>query len=308
MNKKSLLFIESPLQLLNAYEAVSYFNLENYSYIVRLSDNEASDKQIINLLKLLNIDKGNIKYLHIRTINRTLYDYCQLVFYKYKYLFEINIDKIFIGNYESGFFNLIMKQFNRESIILLDDGAKTLSIQSNFTNSINYNLFTMYKMKALENQSIFINSYKKIFADRKELSIKRDEILFLGTKLSEVGIIEEKYYINLIKNICNYYADKKIIYIVHRGETKEKLNKIEINKNISIKQLDYPIELYGLYEKEIPFKVSSFYSTAIFTMNKIYNLEAECFRFDYSNSEYKDAIDEVYSFYKKEMKVINLND
>ncbi len=308
MIKKSLLFVESPLQLLNAYEAVSYFNLENYIYIVRLSNNEANDEQIMNLLKLLKIDKSNIEYMYIRTINRTLYDYSQLLFYRYKYMFVKNIDKIFIGNYESGFFNLIIKQFSKESIILLDDGAKTLSIQSKFTNSKNYNLFTMYDIKTLQNQNIFINSYREVLTNTKELLIKKDEILFLGTKLSEAGIIEEEYYINLIQNICNYYLDKKIVYIVHRGESQEKLSEIEENKNIIIRQLNYPIELYGLCEKEIPYKVSSFYSTAIYTMKKIYHLEAECFRFDYSGSVHEYAIEEVYSFYEKEMKVISLDD
>ncbi len=308
MTKKSLLFVESPLQLLNAYEAVSYFSLESHTYVVRLSKNEASDRQIMNLLKLLKIDESHIEYVYIRTSKRTLYDYMQLFFNRYKYILVKNIDKVFIGNYESGFLNMIMKQFSKNSIILLDDGAKTLSIQSKFTDTKNYNLFTMYKMEALQNQNIFINTYKKVLTDKKELSIKMDEILFLGTKLSEVGIITEEYYINLIQNICNYYTDKDIVYIVHRGESQEKLNIIQKNKNITIKQLDYPIELYGLYEEEIPFKVSSFYSTAIFTMNKIYHLEAECFRFDYSRSVHADAIDEVYSFYEKEMKVINLDD
>ncbi len=308
MIKKSLLFVESPLQLLNAYEAVSYFNLKNYSYIVRLSNNEANDKQIINLLKLLKINKTDVQYIYLRTMNRTSYDYSKLLFYRYKYIFVKNIDKIFIGNYESGFFKLFIKQFSKQSIILLDDGAKTLSIQNKFTNTKNYNLFTMYDIEALENQKNYINSYRQVLSKIKELSINQDEILFLGTKLSEVGIINEEYYIKLIQNICNYYSNKKIVYIIHRGESKEKLNLVQKNKNIVIKQLDYPIELYGLYEKEMPFKVSSFYSTAILTMNKIYNLEAECFKFNYSNSIHASAIDEVYSFYRKEMKVLNLDD
>ena len=308
LTKKSLLFVESPLQLLNAYEAVSYFDLENYIYLVRFSYNEANDQQIINLLYLLKINTNNIKHIYLRTIDRTLCDYSKLFFYRFKYVFIKNIDKIFIGNYESNFFKLIIKQFSKENIILLDDGAKTLSIQSQFTNTKKYNLFTMYDIKALENQKIYINSYRQVLSKIKNLSIKQEEILFLGTKLSEAEIIEEGYYIKLIQNICNYYSDKKIVYIVHRGESQEKLELIQKNENILIKQLDYPIELYGLYENKMPFKVSSFYSTALLTMNKIYNLEAECFKFNYSNSIHVSVIDEVYSFYQKEMKVINLDD
>jgi hypothetical protein len=305
----ALLFVESPMQILNAFEAVSYFNINNYTIFVRLSKNKINDNQIKKLLKILEIDNKFIKFIIIKSKNKNIIDYFKLLFYRFYFLFiKKNIDKVFIGNYKSKFFKLIIHQFDNQKLILLDDGNKTLSIQNEFTNTNNYNLFTMYSnIKPLNNQKIFINSYKNISKKINTLNIIYDKILFLGSPLCEIGIIRFDYYLNLIDKICNYY-NNKVIYIVHRRESKNKLKYIENNKNIIIKELDYPVELYGLYENEIPYKVSSFYSTAILTMKNIYKLEAECFKFNYSDSDYVKSIDEIYSFYQNEIKVIEIYD
>jgi hypothetical protein len=54
--------------------------------------------------------------------------------------------------------------------------------------------------------------------------------------------------------------------------------------------------------------IASFYSTALLTMQKIYNIKATGFYFDYSKSYYKDAIDKVYEYYKDKIKIIDLDE
>lgn len=305
LTKKSLLFVESPLQLLNAHEAISEFNLKNYEVVIRLSNKKENDSQIKYLVDYLNIQ--NIKYVLIKVDDKGLTDYIKLLMYKYKYLIK-KVKKVFIGNYDSGFFKLIMKQFTREQIILLDDGSKTLAIQKQFSENNFYNLFTIYNVETINNQLIYNNRYNKITTILKNLKFNNDEILFLGMKLSEIGIITEKEYIRLLVEIADIYKHYTIIYVTHRGESKSKIEKIKEIRNISIQNYSYPIELLGIFEKSIPNKVISFYSTAVLTIKYIYNIEAECFSFDFSTSKHKDAIESVYDYYKKEMKVINLND
>jgi hypothetical protein len=305
LTEKSLLFVESPLQLLNAYEAINKFNLINYKIVIRLSSEELNDKQMKNIVNYLKID--NISYILIKTKNRTIFDYAKLIFNRIQYLFT-KVDKVFIGNYHSGFLNLIMKQFNKKKIILLDDGSKTIAIQNDFTENNFYNIFSMYDIKAILNQKIYKNEYSCITKICKNKETRNQDILFLGMKLSEYGIISEEYYMELITKISNYYNDKNIIYIPHRGESQKKLSLIEEYKNISIKYLEYPVELYGLYEDTIPYKVASFYSTALLTMKNIYKMEAESFIFDYTESEYQNAIDLVYEYNSKYFQATKLND
>jgi len=303
---KSLLFIESPLQLLNAYEAVKKYSIIEYEIIVRLSKVVQNDEQIKYVIDKLNIQ--NIKYITIGIKNRNFLDYLQLFYYKYIYKVSNDIDKIFIGNYDSGFLNLIMKKTEKEKIILLDDGAKTIDIQKKFTDIKNYNLFTMYDFQAYKNQEIVKNDFTRLQTNLQQLKINQEQILFLGLKLSEIGIVTQEYYIEQIIRIASFYKDKKLVYISHRGETKIKLNKLKTIKNLEIIQLNYPVELYGLYNDDIPYKVASFYSTALLTMKNIYNLKVESFMFDYQDSEYKEIIENVYDYYKDYLEIIDLDD
>jgi len=302
---KSLLFIESPFQLLNANEAVHRYSLDDYKIIVRLSNNEKNDEQIIYVIKQLGIE--NIKYIKINVSNKNIIDYMKLLFYRFRYIF-IKVNKVFIGNCESGFLKLVLKQFNKEDIILLDDGAKSIDIQKNFNDKENYNLFTMYDLVPYQSQIIENNNYEKLQQDLKQLEINTNQVLFLGLKLSEIGIVSEEYYLKKIKQIAAYYKNEKILYISHRGETKDKLEKIKSMTNIEVIVLGYPVELYGLYNDNIPYKVASFYSTALLSMQNIYNLKAESFMFDCQHSEHKEIIENVYDYYKSYFEVIDLDD
>lgn len=304
---KVLFFIESPLHLLNAFEAVHTFKYTKYQYIIRLSSKEMNDKQLVNLTHILNIEEDKIQYIDIRDTQKTLKDYVYILWYGIKYLFVSPNKQVFIGNHTSGFLKVIMRQFKLKNIILLDDGAKTLSIQKGFTKENFYNLFTMYRLDKVEGQKIFKNEYIETKARLKELVRDSKKILFLGTKLSEFHIIKESYYLSLMRKFSERYKDKTIIYIPHREENKEKIKQLEKFKNLKIKYVNYPIELYGVYETVIPSKVSSFYSTALFTMQNIYGIEAESIKFNYSQSKHKAAIDEVYDYYKNEMAIIDLD-
>ena len=58
---KCLILIESPLQLLNAYEAIKHFNIINFTLYVRFSCVETNDSQIKRLINILDINKENIR-------------------------------------------------------------------------------------------------------------------------------------------------------------------------------------------------------------------------------------------------------
>jgi len=303
---KAIFFIESPLQLLNAYEAKSFFEVQEYIYYIRFSGLVNNDKQLLNLIKVL--DLKNIERITINTTSRSIKDYITLLYYKYIYKVPSSFDKVFIGNFDSGFFNLIIKKINKSKIILLDDGAKSIDIQKNFSEENYYNLFTMYNLKIFSQQKVFKNSYNQLQKNLKNITRNKNKILFLGLKLSEIGIVTEEYYLQQIQKIVNNYGEKELIYISHRGENRNKIDKIIAIQNIKVLELDYPVELYGLYNEEIPYKVASFYSTALYTMKNIYNIEAESFMFDFSHSKYKTTIANVYSYYEKYFEVIDLND
>ena len=67
--------------------------------------------------------------------------------------------------------------------------------------------------------------------------------------------------------------EKKIIYVAHRRESKEILDKLEISLNCKVENKDIPIELYPLIEGSIPFLIIGFCSTSLFTMPLIYGVK-----------------------------------
>jgi len=304
--KNILFFVESPLQLLCAYEAIGYFNLKKYQIYIRLSNLPVNDNQIINICKLLfnNYEQNNIRYLTI-VPNLNFTSILKILLYKVllvKYIF--NLDKIAIGNFQSNFFSFLIKWIKASKVLLLDDGSGSLNVQKLLTNNNAFDTFTFFKIEKKNNQKIYINNFHRIKKLIKN-KIIHNEIIFIGSKISEMKIISESEFLFLMQKISKYF-NKKIIYIPHRGESNQKINKIKNIKNIRIMTLNYPIEMIGIYNQIMYNTFVSFFSTALFTLKNIYNIESIAIKFNYNNAKNKNMIDEVYNYYSNEMKVIEL--
>jgi hypothetical protein len=183
----NLFFIESPLQLLNAYEAINSFNITKYKIVVRLSGEKLNDIQIKNIINHLHLDIKNVTYISINTKNRTIFDYIKIMMSTVRYLFT-NVDNVFIGNYDSRFLNLIMKQFNRKKIILLDDGSKTISIQNKFVEKNKFGLEEIYSFNNLERNYMFEKMHLDIFGEQKNICNYKEALEVMET----ISIIQKE--------------------------------------------------------------------------------------------------------------------
>lgn len=310
MLKKNLLVVESPLQLLNAYEAINYFELDNYKLVIRLSSSEKNNQQIARLVTILDFDKNAVEYVSINEFNRTFLDLIKLAWYRIRFIPSAwSINRVFIGNYSSGFLSLIRAQFIKRKIILLDDGSSTIEIQKGFSSAFYYDIFSMYEIEPYNGQNVYLNSYSRTKASPKEnLILDSESVLFLGSGLAEINIVSTSEYIQLMSKVEKIYAknNKRVLYIPHRSEEREKLEIIEGFSNFSILNIDYPVELFGVFNARMPSVVSSFYSTALLTMRDIYAIEPHAFIFDYKGSEHEKAIDDIYIYYRDKAKIFDL--
>ena len=309
MRCKNILIVESPLQLINAIEAISFFKILDYKIYIRYSNVVSNDKQINKLLTILSVDNVKIKTFVISGGRKKLVDIVKIIFYWFLLGLKLKgVQKLFVGNYDSPFLKGITRLTKRNNIILLDDGAKTIELQNNFSDHYSLDLFTMYDINNYSGQNIFINSFDYL---RNKFdfvnTINQNSILFIGSKLVESGIVTEEYYLSLIDKISLSYSNFNIIYIPHRGENSPKLEQISKIENISLTSLDYPVEFYGIYEKKLPNKIISFYSTALLSMKKLYpNLEIISCKFDYSSCEIVEELNELYDYYSKYLIIIEL--
>jgi hypothetical protein len=308
--RKSIFFIEAPFQVLSAYEAIFEFSLrENYLLIVRLSGHKQNDLQLRKVVNYLFIDNRHIQFIFIRSKRRTMIDYLKIFYnivkictlqFRYKY--------IFIGNMESGFLSKMMLCLKNNKIFLLDDGIKLFTLQKKFTKKYYFNLFTMLlNLKPIPNQVIVYNTFVKIQEQISTIKIKSG-VLFLGSKLSEVGIMSEESYINYIIKISKYYNNREIIYVSHRGEDDNKLLQLSKILNLNILKLDYPIELYPIFTNEITQDIASFYSAALVSISILYpNTIVKSFLIK-EPLIYKSEIKALYEYLEQNLEVVNLND
>ncbi len=306
---KSLFLIEAPFQLLSAYEAIGDYDIKQYIIIVRLSNTVNNDLQLKKLVDVLFGNDKQVKYISLSAQNKSLIEYLKALYYIiYFCVSQIKFSKIFFGNLESGFLSKIVKFTKHNKIILLDDGIKTITFQNKFSENKFYNLYTMIDdLKYIPNQKIVINKFNHLNKLLKNINYT-DNIMLIGSKLNEVGIIEESYYIKLIKEISKLHEPKKIIYIQHRGENKEKLLKIAQIKNIEVVKLEYPLEFYPLYSSSLPKTIVSFYSAALVSMGKLYSgSNMIAYKFNFTNYKQKENIEESYKYLEKHMKVVDLN-
>ncbi len=146
-----------------------------------------------------------------------------------------------------------------------------------------------------------LNNYPKIKELVKGGKVLDRSVVFIGSGMAEIGIVSEEYYVSLIDRIAEHYNSLGfyVIYIPHRAESSQKLNIIVENTDVEIRHLDYPVELFGLFNDFSPFLVSSFCSTALITLKNIYGYSVECFSFDYVGHSDEEELDELYKFYQE---------
>ncbi|MGE6167755.1 polysialyltransferase family glycosyltransferase [Aeromonas media] len=303
--------VESPLQLLNAFEATLFFNNKKTIYFVRLSGEYKNDNQMIFLAQSLRLK--NVVKIIVPVNKSDFYVLFKIMFLKVSiWGASFFSSRIIIGNFDSRLIRFVLAKAHQGKFLLVDDGAKSLSQQSGFSDNHNVDFFSIYELSAWKGQNVFLNEYnglRTLLSDKK-CKMHEGKVLFLGAKLSEANIVEERQYLKYIAQIQEFYRDDslELIYIPHRGESLEKIQDIKSLFDIKIMELDFPIELIGLYQNELPYKVASFYSTALYSLNKIYGVDVDCFEFDCSGLSNYDAIKAVYDLYRKHYRVIALRE
>lgn len=301
--KCNIFLVESPLQLINAYEAIHHYCAKNVVMFVRYSNLDINDKQINKLLSILPLSGVRVFRFNINPEKKNIRDFfnvCNAIFLTLR--LTLTVSRLFIGNYDSGFFKIILRLCSpKTKIVLLDDGNKSIRIQKEIDTEGRLEFFTTFDVMPTKKNHVVLNNYPKIKELVKAGKVLDRSVVFIGSGMAEIGIVSEEYYVSLIDRIVEHYnnLDFYVIYIPHRAESSQKLNIIVEKTNVEIRHLDYPVELFGLFNDFSPFLVSSFCSTALITLKNIYGYSVECFSFDYVGHSDEEELDELYKFYQE---------
>lgn len=283
---KNLFVIGTPLQLINAIEAIKYFDLSNNILVLLNMSKTKNREQIDEIVKLYNWEKI-IKVKNGKGLN--FFKYFSLVrdlkIYKYNKVFVAKLESISMA---------IVANVKKEKIFLLDDGAMTISIYEKYIQNsckVAYklkelkffllglkikikdkiNLFTYYGLEPVDGNEVVKNKMS-YFKSKYKAATKgeNDYIYFVGQPVND--LMSKELHRSIIEKIIIKY-NKKMIYIPHRGESDVSLEHLKSidNSLFEIKNLGMPIELYFLKNHIYPNHVLSFFSTALVTIELIYD-------------------------------------
>ncbi|OFX68108.1 MAG: hypothetical protein A2X12_09785 [Bacteroidetes bacterium GWE2_29_8] len=293
---KSIFIVNSPLQLLNASEARAYFKIDNCILIIKGSNNKIHNAQINKILEIWKWD--NIVRL---PLIKGLSYFRDIIYLKYLTLKKERYEYLFFGDYSPITLRIYAINLMADNVILLDDGLVTITITKQYLSENNYidyvyspigdkirkiiantlflktkfrnkiDLFSCYNVNTHKGQNLFVNKYdlvNKIF-EKEEYAIDKTNIYFIGAQYVEMGIICIENYIKIFEKLIETYPDKRIIYVPHRFENEEKLNKLA-KLNIEVRHFDNIFELEFIFMKIYPVNILGFLSSAMVTMQCIY--------------------------------------
>lgn len=323
--------VESPLQLLAAIEYIHRFGNNNVLLIIRKNGNVRND-QILDELRrryvlaetvilLINKDSNYLKLFFI-TI--------RLFFWR---IIKVSPQEIVVGDLRSLWIQILLFRFSNSKVTLIDDGNVILEfVEKDLLGNLKYNFNTRSRIlirkriqQLKKDEILFFTIFQSLITDgtkfciENKLSYFRDkrivtegfkvtkQIFFIGSPLSEEGIISLQDELKLIEKCRAVFAEYKFFYILHRRESSNKISKLLPEREIL--KFDLPLELQFLTQDKIPEVVCSIFSTALLSLSILFE-DIKCYSFlpdeNQVNEKYRNdfKVQKKYydrlSFYSKE--------
>lgn len=300
MNKKNLFIVASPLQFLNAMEAMHYFKTScNILILIYNSSlNETDYNQKLNLLDVNEWEE--VIYYDLAQIakKRRFFEQVKLI----KKLKKDTYTYLFSGDFGT-IQQALMANLDIENIYLLDDGTASLVTyevlkDKHFIEQLTFskkmklmryrlmnlkykieqdiNFFTIYNLKPLPHMKVIQHDFRYLKKSRLRACKKSNNIYILGQNLVEVGWITEEKYLQYLEKIIEKLLKEhsgKIIYKPHRSE-KITMSYYSLQSEYFLIDQDInkgPIETSLINENIYPSVIVSFFSSALFSLDKIFD-------------------------------------
>ena len=218
----------------------------------------------------------------------------------------------FYSQYESDPDLLFLSIVQPKVLYLMDEGSASFTVALNrskkrlpiknalklalksilYFNNISYpkmiTYFTKYDLP--KKTSDRLEKYDVFKQNNPFIKSIKNEAAFLGTSISDIGMMEEKIYLSFLKTIFDNNANKEIFYYFpHRKESVEKLHKI-IEIGFVIKEIGIPFETFFEKQTACPELICSFFTTGVldnisksnahFPILKVYKFDTSLLAFD----------------------------
>jgi len=280
---KTLSIISTPFQLFCLKEYCFSKKIQEL-YIIALVDNQNQKERIDNLSSLLKIDINKL------IIAKPFIQYFSLLLQSLKIK---TCDELIMGNFFYDPFLFFMNNMKYNKLTIIDDGIISNFIgdyhQTNnrikeigfvktiFINLFNVNInypdnFLLYTIFDIDDSNLkFIveknnlNNFQSLIKEFKKIN----ETFIIGQPFVELNILTQKVYLSCLKSIKTKFDN--ITYIAGRKENDIKLNAIKNELDIDYIKPNINIEHLMILNNELPKNIVGFTSSALYTIDKIYN-------------------------------------
>lgn len=319
MKKYNLHIARSPLQLINILEAIETMSLKNNILVIIDRKNQSNSSQIQAVLNAVDYEWEKIFTIK-KSSKSNLFEYVKLI----KEIKKLNYENILMGDIDT-ISNVVIANLKHDKVFLVDDGTSTLkrheallknpkfSLQGKLKllrfklfglkafSKYQINFFTFFDLEQKSNELIIKNEFKNLKKKFHLSNNASNKVYILGQPLYNKEISEEDFILHLEK-ILDFYSDKEIVYLKHRYEKPtDKILEV-LNDRATIYENKYPIELDFLLKKEYPKHITGFFSTALYTLNMMYNeADIKAFYMDKSlffDEQRAEVVENYYEFFK----------
>lgn len=325
-NDKYIFIVSTEHHLIQVYEAIKFFNLPAEKIILFLFkvkknetwvDNIVSSETIKNIkifenwiAKDLLLNRKKIKnYIdELLILSKGKYNF--IIFTSQYYNDSSNLaysilkpQKYYLMDEGTASFEVVLRR-NKTHPLLFKQLLKSLFYWHNIRFPKNLIFFTQYPLNIKPSDSI--ESYSFISDDITEQIFIKDEVIFLGSSLVEVEMMDEAVYLDLMKKIKTNLGKKHCYYYAHRKENPSKLSKIQ-SIGFKIKMNEKPFELLFPELKKYPEIIGSFYSPILDTLSKKYNQVPKFIIYRFNSSlllKDKDIMQMILEAFEKNKRLI----
>lgn len=265
VKSKDLVLVETPFQLLCAYEYVRK-NSVNYALYIRTSGVGINDQQMVAMVRELGLVVS--KELRVRPGNKIDVLSALLIFLLSGFRFY---DKVIVGSFFSGFQKLISGLVQKKEIVLLDDGVATLLADKIIADQgVSCSAFSIFELNKKNYVNFELNRFELISNDYS-CELNDDYCsFFIGQKLVDIGAMDMAAYIRVLEFAVRESSGSVMHYIPHRAESRECLESVSKIAGVHMLKSDVAIEYFMLRNKWYPDKIYSVNSTALFTLASIF--------------------------------------
>lgn len=275
MKRNAIFIVESPLQLICAFEAKHIYNIHDAFFVIRYAHEGRNNPQLEQVENILLAKEKRIHiYLPPSYIGFSIGGALKMLWtWGVISMKALLGTKVFVGYYNSRFAKMLTSLLHKYKITFLDDGVASLFTPNSILNS-KCHFFSLFQLETKNYTRNDLKYFSRHLSSFLDVARKRENVvLFLGWCLDERNGLPIEQYLNLIERAKSIFPQYPFVYIPHRREKSEVLDQIK-KSGTMVYSNRYPVEFIALELQDYtPYAAISFSSTALFTLHKIYGLK-----------------------------------